>query len=138
MLQWAMRVVVKTLFEVTNENRHSMPVLVYGAMADGVGLAKYIRDQRPVRFKLEGFLTNERRIKDMQLMGVTVYTLDEDINKIITSLGIKGVLVSPLVVNDFREDHALQDLLINAGCKIFMTQEAREASIKNEIGRAHV
>lgn len=124
-------VVVKTLFEVTNENRHSMPVLVYGAMADGVGLAKYIRDQRPVRFKLEGFLTNERRIKDMQLMGVTVYTLDEDVNNIISKLGIKGVLVSPLVVNEFREDHALQDLLINAGCKIFMTQEAREASIKN-------
>ena len=131
MLQWAMRVVVKTLFEVSNENQHSVPVLIFGVMADGVGLAKYIRDQRPVRFKLEGFLTNEQRIKDMQLMGVNVYTLDEDIEKIIKKLGIKGVLVSPLVANEFRENHTLQDLLINSGCKIYMTQEAREASIKN-------
>ena len=64
-------------------------------------------------------------------MGVNVYTLDEDIEKIIKKLGIKGVLVSPLVANEFRENHTLQDLLINSGCKIYMTQEAREASIKN-------
>ena len=131
MLQWAMRVVVKTLFEVTNENQHSMPVLIYGATADGVGLAKYIRDQRPVRFKLEGFLTDEQRIKDMQLMGVKVHTLDEDIPRIVKKYGVQGVLVSPMVVNAFRENHKLQDELINAGCKIYMTQEAKEASLKN-------
>ncbi|MBR5736541.1 MAG: polysaccharide biosynthesis protein [Bacteroidales bacterium] len=131
MLQWGMRVVVKTLFEVTNENRHSMPVLIYGATADGVGLAKYIRDQRPVRFKLEGFLTDEQRIKDMQLMGVKVHTLDEDIPRIVKKYGVQGVLVSPMVVNAFRENHKLQDELINAGCKIYMTQEAKEASLKN-------
>ena len=131
MLQWGVRVVVKTLFDVTNDTGIAMPVLIYGALTGGVGVAKSIRSQEPVRFELRGFITHDKRIKDMQLMGVKVYTLDDDLARIIKKEGIKGVLVSPLRVNEFRANQKIQDLLISAGCKIFMAQEAKEASVLN-------
>jgi FlaA1/EpsC-like NDP-sugar epimerase len=43
------------------------------------------------------------------------------------------VLVSPLRVNEFRENQAVQDVLIGAGCKIYMSQQAKEASVKNGV-----
>ena len=131
LVQWAMRVLVKTLFDVTNKDNLAMSVLIYGALTGGVGLAKYIRSQQPVRYELKGFITHEHRIKDMQLMGVPVYTMEDDIEQIIKKKGIQAVLVSPLRVNEFRENQKIQDILIAAGCKIFFSQQAKEASIKD-------
>ena len=131
LLQWLMRVLVKTLFDTVNANSHAMPVLIYGALSGGVGVAKYICNQQPVKFDLCGFITHEKRIKDMQLMGVRVYTLDDDIAAVIKKEGIEAVLVSPLRVDDFRKNQKIQDIFINAGCKIYMAQQAKEASIKN-------
>ena len=131
LIQWAMRVVVKTLFDITNKDAQAVPVLIYGALTGGVGLAKNIRDQQPAQFDLKGFITHEHRIKDMQLMGVPVYTLDDDIQQIVRKKGIRAVLVSPLRVNEFRDNQKIQDILIDAGCKIYMAQQAKEASIRN-------
>ena len=131
LVQWAMRVLVKTLFDVTNKDNQAMPALIYGALTGGVGLAKYVRSQQPVQYELKGFITHEHRIKDMQLMGVPVYTTNDDIEQIIKKKGIQAVLVSPLRVNEFRENQKIQDVLIANGCKIFFTQQAKEASIKN-------
>ena len=70
-------------------------------------------------------------MKNMRLMGVPVYPSDENLLSVIKKKNIQGVLVSPLRIDDFRHDQAIQDLLIGAGCKIFMGQEAKEASIRN-------
>ena len=131
LMQWVMRVAVKIVFDTVNSNNHAIPVLIYGALSGGVGVAKSIRSQQPAQFELRGFITHEKRIRDMQLMGVRVYTLDEDIAAVVEKEDIQAVLVSPLRVNDFRENQKIQDILINAGCKIFMAQQAKEASIKN-------
>ena len=131
LMQWVMRVAVKIVFDTVNSNNHAIPVLIYGALSGGVGVAKSIRGQQPAQFELRGFITHEKRIRDMQLMGVRVYTLDDDIAAVVEKEDIQAVLVSPLRVNDFRENQKIQDILINAGCKIFMAQQAKEASIKN-------
>ena len=130
-LMWAMRVVVKQLFDQTNMQSQAVPVLIYGALTGGVGLAKYINGQQPVRFKLKGFISHEHRIRDMQLMGVPVYNLDQDIAAVVKKYGIQAVLVSPLRVDDFRENQQIQDVLIGAGCKIYMAQQVKEANIKD-------
>ena len=41
------------------------------------------------------------------------------------------MLVSPLKVDDFRNNQAIQDVLIKAGVKIFMAQHAKEAIVKD-------
>ncbi len=133
LIMWAVRIVVKLLFDAANTDAKALRVLIYGALTGGVGLAKNIRSQRPVKYELCGFISHEHRIKDMKLLGVKVYTLQDNIAEIVHNERIQGVLVSPLRVNEFRQNQMIQDILINAGCKIFMTQEATEATVKNGI-----
>ena len=91
-------------------------------------MAKYIRSENPARFELRGFLTHEKRIKGMQMLGVPVYTLDQDLAEIVKKERIEGVLVSPLRVEEFRENQEMQDVIIGAGAKILMSQNAIEMS----------
>ena len=131
MIMWGVRIMVKLLFDAVNSSEKGIRVLIYGALTGGIGLAKSIRAETPKRFELVGFISHETRIKDKKLLGVPVYTTDEDIASAVKKLRVQAVLVSPLRVNDFRNNQAIQDLLIGAGCKIYMTPEAKEASVKN-------
>ena len=133
MLMLVMRMVVKTLYDITSSNAQTERVLIYGALTGGAGVAKYIRSENPARFDLRGFITHEKRIKGMQMLGVPVYTVDEDLAEVVRKHGIQGVLVSPLRVDEFRENQAMQDVLIGAGCRIYMSQQAKEASIRNGV-----
>ena len=131
LLMWGVRVLVKSLYDVTSESNFAMKALVYGALSGGVGLAKNIRTQRPARFLLRGFISHDKRAPHMQLMGQKVYGTGDDLGAIIKKEGIQAVLVSPLRVNEFRDNQEIQDMLIGAGVKIFMAQNVREASIEN-------
>ncbi|MCR5645819.1 MAG: polysaccharide biosynthesis protein [Bacteroidales bacterium] len=131
MLMWGMRVVVKTLFEETDSQIKKQRVLIYGALTGGVGIAKNIYTQKPARFELCGFISHEPRIRNMRLMGVEVFNPDDDIAAIVKKLRIEAVLVSPLRVEDFRNNQKLQDVLIGAGCKIYMVQRLKEAVVKD-------
>ena len=133
LLMFVIRIVVKTLYEVTNTGAQAMRVLIYGAMTGGAAVAKSIRAQTPIKFELRGFLTHDNHLKGMRMMGVPVYSLDEDLAAIVKKEHIQAVLVSPLRVEEFRENQAVQDVLIGAGCKIYMSQQAKEASIKNGV-----
>ncbi len=131
MLMWAMRVLVKLMYDAANTDSDTMRVLIYGALTGGIGLAKNIRSESPARFELVGFITHEHRIKNMKLLGVRVYSLDDDIDQVIRKGRIQAVLVSPGRVKEFRENQKIQDIIINAGCKIFMSHEAEEARVHN-------
>ena len=133
MLMLVMRMIVKTIYDVTSSSSQAERVLIYGALTGGAGVAKYIRSENPARFDLRGFLTHEKRIKGMQMLGVPVYTLDEDLAAIVEKEKIQGVIVSPLRTDEFRKNQKVQDILIGAGCKIYMSQQAKEASIKNGV-----
>ena len=130
-MMWGVRVIVKTLYDVSFQDKRMMRVLIYGALSGGVGLAKAIRSQRPVRFKLCGFISHDKRAKHMQLMGEDVYNVDDDLKAILKKKRIQAVLVSPLRLEEFRDNTEIQDLLIGAGCKIFMAQMVKEASVKD-------
>lgn len=127
------RVVVKSLHDVTSPDTNAMRVLIYGAMTGGVDLAKSIRGQKPLKFLLCGFISHDERAKHMSLMGQKVYNVDDDIAAIISKDKIDAVLVSPYRINDFRNNQDIQDVIIKAGCKIYMAHEASEAKIKNGV-----
>ena len=131
LLMWASRLAVKILYDSAQSDKPAMRVLIYGALTGGVGLAKYIRSQRPAKFELVGFISHEHRIKNMTLLDVKVYTVDDDIAEVIRKERIQGLLVSPLRINEFRQNQKIQDVFIGAGCKIFMAQEAKEANVQN-------
>ena len=131
LLMWALRIMVKIMYEAANSGAKTMRVFIYGALTGGVGLAKNIRSQRPPRFELVGFISHEHKIKNKELLGVPVYSLEDDIASVVEREGIQGVLVSPLRVKEFRENQKIQDVLIGAGCKIFMAHEVKEANVQN-------
>lgn len=131
LLMWALRLVVRIMYDTFHADTNTRRVLIYGAMTGGVGLANYINTQKPARFKLVGFISHEHRIKGKMLMGVNVYTLDDDIAAVVRKARIDAVLVSPYRLNDFRQNQKIQDLLINEGVKIYMTQEVQESGTKD-------
>ena len=131
LLMSLMRVLVKLLHDAALQSNRALRVLIYGALSGGVGLAKNINSQKPAKFRLCGFISHDKRAHHMHLMGEKVYSVDDDLNEIIRRERIQAILVSPLRVEDFRNDQEIQDTLIEAGCKIFMAQQAKEASIKD-------
>jgi FlaA1/EpsC-like NDP-sugar epimerase len=66
----------------------------------------------------------------MQLMGQNVYNVDDDLAAIVKAKHIEGILVSPLRVSEFRNNQEVQNVLIEAGCKIFMARGAEEAKVE--------
>ena len=126
LLMWALRVVVKTLYDVAFSNSRAIRVLIYGMVADGVGLAKNIRSMRPRRYLVKGFITHGKNLKHVEVLGEKVYSIDQDIASIIKNNDIEGILVSPSRVKDFRNNQALQDKILGAGAKIFMAEGAKE------------
>ena len=128
LLMWALRVFVKTLYDVAFSNSRAMRVLIYGAMTGGVGLGKMIQGQRPRRFVVKGFITHYKKARHSQILGETVYHVDEDLAAIIKENDIEAIIVSPYRVAEFRNNQAIQDVIIGAGAKIMMAQTAKEFS----------
>ena len=132
LLMWGLRIVVKTLHDVTHsESQPLTRVLIYGAMTGGIGLAKNIRTQKPTKYELCGFISHDRRAKHMTLLGEKVYNVDDDITDIIQRERIQAVLVSPLRLDDFRKDTKIQDELIHSGVKILFAQQVKEDKVKD-------
>jgi len=126
LLMWALRVFVKTLYDVAFSNTRAIRVLIYGVMSGGVGLAKNVMSQRPRQFVVKGFISNLKNTKHQMIMGERVYSVTEDLAEIIKSKDIEGVLVSPYRTREFRNNQKLQDIIIGAGAKVFMAQNAKE------------
>ena len=138
LLMWALRVVVKTLYDVAFSNSRAIRVLIYGMVADGVGLAKHIRSQRPRRYLVKGFVTHGKNLKHVEVLGEKVYSIDQDIASIIKNNDIEGILVSPSRVKDFRNNQALQDKILGAGAKIFMAEGAKEMNPDEDINDDYI
>ena len=131
LLMWALRIFVKTLYDQALSNTKAERALIYGALSGGVGLAKNINTVRPRRFVLKGFISHSEKLKHHTLMGEPVFNTDEDIAKIIKERDIRAVLVAPSRVDDFRNNQALQDIIIGAGAKIYMTTIAKEMNTED-------
>ena len=112
---WGVRILVKTVFDVVSSDDRTRRALIYGALSDGVGLAKLMRTQRPIRFSLRGFISPDDFVRNMMLLGKPIYGVDADFRTII----------------DFRRNQQLQDLFIEYGVSIFMAQQAKEAQVKD-------
>ena len=72
LLMWALRIFVKTLYDVAFSSNRAVRVLIYGAMSGGVGLAKNIMSQRPRKFVVKGFITHYKNAKHQMIMGERV------------------------------------------------------------------
>ena len=130
-LMWGVRVLVKTLYEMTTTDARALRVFIYGAMEGGIGLAKSVRSQNPKRFIVKGFIASEGTYSHKQVMGEKVFSTADDLPKIIENYRIEAILIAPQKLNEFRKAQELQDKILSTGVKIFMSQNAREMNVKD-------
>ena len=127
-LMWGIRMFVKTVYELYFANSQSVNTYIYGVRDGGIGIAKHIRSEKPTRFKLKGFISDEYDNQDCVLMGFKVYNLDDSLVQTMKDNDIRAIIISPFRMRAFRSNKAFQNQLIAAGIKIYMTQEEKEWS----------
>lgn len=120
-LMWLLRVSIKWVYDTYFRTEGAKNVFIYGIRAGGIGLAKAIRSEKPMRYCLRGFISHDPALgaNDTRLMGEPVYEVDASLPDVIRRNGIAAVLVAPGRIDRFRNDTALQDYILQSGARIF-------------------
>ena len=122
LILWVLRMGVKMLYDILFASQRAKRTFIYGVKNDGIAIAKHIRNEKPTRFHLKGFATVEKEMDGHVLMGRKVYMADENLMDRIAKDSIEALIVSPYRLKDFRKNQKLQDQLIKAGVRIYVTQ----------------
>ena len=123
---WMARIFIKSLYDASFANEGAAKAVIYGTKDGGVALAKSIRNEKPSRYLLKGFISHDPSLKFHMLMGEKVFQVSKELPEILEDLGVKTILVSPLQNERFRKDAALQDILMSAGIHIMMAPDVSE------------
>ena len=132
-LMWAVRVLVKYLFDSTFNQKQAKRVFIYGVKTGGVGLAKSIRNQEESSFILAGFVSDEQDLKSGYLMGVRIYSNNEYLVDEMKKHHAEALLVSPLKNEAIRDNSEMVGRLIAAGIKIHMVTGMQEWDGKSDL-----
>lgn len=145
---WTTRVIAKTVFDVSLADLNIKNTFIYGIKEGGMGLAKQIKNDKPMKFKLVGFISDNQDIKHHYLMGTKVYALDKNIVKTMKDNKVDSLLVSPGAVAQLRDNKEFQDELLAANIHIFMPvtqewnseqrQQLKEVSIEDLLPRDEI
>ena len=145
---WAIRVIAKTIFDVSLSDYNIKHAFIYGVKEGGIGLAKQIKNSKPMKFKLMGFISDDAEIKHPHLMGTKVYAPDQNTIRKMRNNNISTLLISPGAINVFRANKDFQDALLAEGIHIYMPttqewnrneqQQLKEVSIENLLPRDEI
>lgn len=148
LILWAIRVIAKTVFDVSLSDYNIKNTFIYGVKEGGIGLAKQIKNNKPMKFKLMGFISDDVEIKHHHLMGAKVYALDKNTIKVMRDYKITTLLVSPGAINNLRADKEFQDAILAEGIRIYMPttqewnteqqQQLKEVSIEDLLPRDEI
>lgn len=112
------RLIVKTTYDHLSMNANAaVPVMIYGTQSAGVAIAKLLRTNEKLKYKLVGFIDTEKLSSKKTLMGVKVYELNEDnlTKKIIKKT--RTIIVSPTQMQKINPKVDL-DVFIERGLSI--------------------
>lgn len=145
---WAIRVIAKTIFDVSLSDYNIKHAFIYGVKEGGIGLAKQIKNSKPMKFKLTGFISDDTKIKHHHLMGTKVYAPDQNTIRKMRNNNISTLLISPGAINVFRANKDFQDALLAEGIHIYMPttqewnrneqQQLKEVSIEDLLPRDEI
>lgn len=127
-LMWLARIVIKAIYDAYFRTEAAVNAFIYGIRAGGIGLAKSVRGEKPMRYRVKGFISHDPSLhaKETVLLGEPVFDVDESLPEEMEKRRVKAVLVAPGRVERFREDTVLQDYILKTGAKIFFSQAAVE------------
>ena len=126
MIMWGLRVIVKTLHDTYRGDDSVQKVFIYGCMHGGVALAKSIRNQNPLRFRLRVFISGDKSLDGSWLLGEQVHYDEDSVVELMKKHKVKTLLVSPLQTENFTHRTTLIEALIAANIKIMMMPQSEE------------
>lgn len=145
---WAIRVIAKTIFDVSLSDYNIKHAFIYSVKEGGIGLAKQIKNSKPMKFKLMGFISDDAEIEHHHLMGTKVYAPDLNTIRKMRNNNISTLLISPGAINVFRANKDFQDALLAEGIHIYMPttqewnrneqQQLKEVSIEDLLSRDEI
>ena len=130
---WISRVWVKTIYEGYIHGNSRKKVFIYGVKAGGVALAKNINSSSDTPYALAGFVTDEPDMMNRRLMNVHVFPFNSALPQQMERKGVKILIVSPLKMNELRQNSDVVDLLAEAGIKILVMPHAKTWDGKSDI-----
>lgn len=150
LLLWAIRVLVKTVYDVSIDKFNARATLIYGVTNGGMGLAKQVRNDKTLKMSLAGFISEDKHIKHSMLMGLKVYPLNSNLINIIRKHHIECLLVARGALESFRNNKEMQDLLLSEDVHIYIPkanewnptlhepQQLKEVSIEDLLPRDEI
>jgi len=113
LLLFIVRLLVKTIYDYFTQNSGQIiPVMIFGTQSAAIGIAKMLRSSQDHKYKLVGFIDDDKNATERVIMGVKVYKYDENTIKKIVVNKAKAIIVSPNKMNQINPNTDL-DLFLN-------------------------
>jgi len=118
LLLFIVRLAVKSIYDYFSQNSGQItPVMIYGSKSAGIGIAKFLRSGPENKYKLVGFIDDDKNATERLIMGLKVYKLDEATIKNIVAKKAKAIIVSPLKMKEINPKTDL-DIFLNNNLSI--------------------
>ena len=113
LLLFILRLAVKSIYDYFTQNSGQItPVMIFGTQSAAIGIAKMIRSAEDNKYKLVGFIDDDKNASQRLIMGVSVYHYDEmTVRKHVVNKA-KAIIVSPNKMNQINPNCDL-DIFIN-------------------------
>ncbi|NLO71937.1 MAG: polysaccharide biosynthesis protein [Porphyromonadaceae bacterium] len=114
------RLIVKNTFDFINTgSRDFVPVMIYGTKTSGIAIAKMLKTNENMKYRLVGFVDSDKEATSKILMGVKVYEINEyNVTKTIAKKA-KAIIVSPLKMTEINPKSDL-DIFIDNGLSVLV------------------
>ena len=102
-LLFGWRVIIKTVFEyISHRSKGVDKVLIYGTKSAGLSIAKMLQSNLESQYRPVGFIADKYDDIQHDLLGLTVYPLNEQLMYTLKKHHIRHIIVSPLKMNQIN------------------------------------
>ena len=131
-IMWAIRILVKYLYDVLYISKNAQRVFIYGTKEGGIALAKAARNQES-QYVVSGFVSDEPKDWSHLLMGAKIYPNDDNLVSKMRQKGANILMVSPLKTKEVRNRQEMVDSLTKAKIKILLYSQHEEWDGKSDL-----
>ncbi len=112
MLMAFSRVVIKEFYEyITCQSKSSDNVFIYGTKDGGINIARALNGNPEQKYRVAGFISDEKPMIGKTLMGVNVYGNDDTLLDILEKKNVGTIIVSPQKIEEVKNSSSLDRFL---------------------------
>ncbi|HLP06015.1 MAG TPA: nucleoside-diphosphate sugar epimerase/dehydratase, partial [Paludibacter sp.] len=112
LLLFFLRLGTKTIYDYFSQNSGQVvPAMIYGTQNDAIGIAKMLRSSHDNKYKLTGFIDDDKNATERVIMGLKVFHLNEK-NIVRLMAKTKAIIVTPSKLKQINPDKDL-DIFLN-------------------------